>query len=232
MAHRPTKLMIPELYYQDDAVAIYHGDCRDILPSLPKADLVLTDPPYGEVNRPTQGLRVFDKSVADIETVPLETLIPLILRVTGGTVYAWAGTEQVSQWRRMMVADGLSTRLCVWEKTNPAPTNGQHLWLSSIEACVFGKRPGATFNAFCQSVVWREPTTSETEHPTEKPRTLFKKLVLASSNVSDTVLDPFMGSGTTLRAAKDLGRKAIGIEIEERYCEIAAKRMSQTVMVL
>ena len=218
-------------YYEDDAVTIYHADCRELLPSL-KADLVLTDPPYGEVNRPTKGLRSFDKGTADIETMPVREIAPLAIGATTGTIYAWAGLDQISEWRSLMVMSGLSTRLCIWEKTNPAPTNGQHLWLSSIEACVFGKRPSAAFNAFCQSAVWREPSTSETEHPTEKPRTLFKKLVLASSNQGDTVLDPFMGSGTTLRAAKDLGRKAIGIEIEERYCEIAAERMAQSVMAL
>jgi site-specific DNA-methyltransferase (adenine-specific) len=69
-------------------------------------------------------------------------------------------------------------------------------------------------------------------HPWPKPLPLFKKLVSHWSLDGHTVLDPFTGSGTTLRAAKDLGRKAIGIEIEEEYCEIAAKRMAQTVMLV
>lgn len=219
-------------YYEDESVTIYNADCRDVLPTLDKVDLVLTDPPYGKVNRPDSGLRVLDKGVADIETIPVEELAPLVLNVAKGSVYTWVGTEQVSEWRRFMVDAGMSTRLCIWEKTNPSPMNGQHIWLSSIKACVFGKRPQATFNAFCESPVWREPTAGETEHPTEKPRVLFKKLILTSSDQGDTILDPFMGSGTTLRAAKDLNRKAIGIEIEERYCEIAANRMAQLAMPL
>ena len=67
-------------------------------------------------------------------------------------------------------------------------------------------------------------------HPTQKPLAVFRQIILWYSDEGCTVLDPFMGSGTTLRAAKDLGRKAIGIEIEERYCEIAAQRMSQSVL--
>ena len=222
-------------YYQDESVTIYNADCRDVLPMLPKVDLVLTDPPYGEVNQQLHSDdygRVLDKGVADIETVPVEELAPLVLNVAKGSVYTWVGTEQVSEWRRFMVDAGMSTRLCIWEKTNPSPMNGQHIWLSSVEACVFGKRPQATFNAFCESPVWRETSVGETEHPTEKPRILFKKLILTSSNSGNTIIDPFMGSGTTLRAAKDLNRKAIGIELEERYCEIAANRMSQLAMQL
>lgn len=71
----------------------------------------------------------------------------------------------------------------------------------------------------------------ESKHPTEKPLNLVKKLMTQFSNDGDRVLDPFMGSGTTLRAAKDLKRYAIGIEIEEKYCEIAAKRMAQEVLI-
>lgn len=82
--------------------------------------------------------------------------------------------------------------------------------------------------------VWQMPPPSDAqgEHPCPYPEALPKRCILATSDAGDTVLDPFMGSGTTLRAAKDLGRKAIGIEIEERYCEIAAKRMAQEVLPL
>jgi len=72
-------------------------------------------------------------------------------------------------------------------------------------------------------------STMDPVHPTVKPVDLLKQMVLWSSNKGETILDPFMGSGTTLRAAKDLNRKAIGIELEEKYCEIAARRMSQEV---
>jgi site-specific DNA-methyltransferase (adenine-specific) len=218
-------------YYQDDSCTIYHGDCREILPHLEPVDLVLTDPPYGEVNRETNGLRKLDKGVADIETMEISELTALILP-KGQSFYVWCGTEQVSAIRESFVRSGLSTRLCIWEKSNPSPMNGEYLWLSGLEACVFGKKPNAYFNAFCAVPVWRGCSEHNQQHPTQKPSWLFSKLIDASCPQAGTILDPFMGSGTTLRAAKDLGRKAIGIEIEEKYCEIAVKRLAQEVLPL
>ena len=81
-----------------------------------------------------------------------------------------------------------------------------------------------------QSIV-RFANSQDGEHPTQKPVQMFRHLVLTYSNAGDLILDPFMGSGTTLRAAKDLGRKAIGIELEEKYCEIAARRLRQEVLL-
>ena len=218
-------------YYDQDGITIYHGDCREILPTLEPVDLVLTDPPYGIINRPTHGLRSINKGGADIVDFDIGDVATSLMALCSGSFYVWCGTEQVSYWRESFVCGGLSTRLCIWEKANPSPMNGQHIWLSALESCVYAKGKGGTFNAFCETPIWRSQPGNESEHPTEKPRWLMKKLILTSSNNGDTVLDPFMGSGTTLRAAKDLGRKAIGIEIEERYCEIAANRMAQGVLL-
>lgn len=217
------------VYYEDSAVRIYHGDCRDILPGI-TADLVVTDIPYGEVNRASSGLRGLDKGDADIATVPACVIALSLARFS--TSYVFCGTEQVSALRAGFVGQGLTTRLVVWEKSNPSPMNGERLWLSSVECCVFARRPNATFNEFCASPVLRGPVAERNDHPTPKPRWLMDRLILASSDGGDTVLDPFMGSGTTLEAAKNLGRKAIGIEVEEKYCEIAAKRCAQGVLAL
>ena len=213
-------------YYDRKGITIYHGDCREVLPTLPEVDLVLTDIPYGEVNRESGGLRSLDKGAADIITVPTEHLPPLL---RAPSVYVFCGTEQVSDLRKGFVFFGMTIRLCIWEKTNPSPMNGQYLWLSSLEACVFARTKKAYFSENCASAVWRGPTARDQKHPTEKPGWLMRRLCAASCPEGGAVLDPFMGSGTTLRAAKDLGRKAIGIEIEERYCEIAANRLSQEV---
>lgn len=216
-------------YYEHDGIVIYHGDAREVLPSL-TATLVVTDIPYGEVNRDTNGLRNLDKSVADVETFPLIEFLAVLIPVFTGSAYIWCGTEQVSDIRRWFVDAGMSTRLGFWEKSNPSPMNGEYLWLSAIEACVYGKKPKATFNEFCAAPVWRGQIADGNGHPTPKPEWLMAAQIKASSVESDTVLDPFMGSGTTLVAAKNLRRKAIGIEIEEKYCEIAAKRLSQEVL--
>jgi site-specific DNA-methyltransferase (adenine-specific) len=95
------------------------------------------------------------------------------------------------------------------------------------EACCFYPRELHGFVKRIPDVIYAN-RTGNNQHPTEKPESLLRQIIQA--NVCESVLDPFMGSGTTLRAAKDLGRKAIGIEIEEKYCEISARRLSQEVL--
>lgn len=212
-------------YYMDSLTVIFNEDCRKILPWVGKVDLVLTDMPYGEVNRKSGGLRNLDKKDADHETLHPHTLIDVIEANIGGSIYVWCGTEQVSCLRSRLVHYGLTTRVCVWEKTNPSPMNGQHIWLSGVELCVFGRKSKSPFNEHCKSPVFRYPSARSKVHPTEKPVSLFSHLIEVSSNSGGLVLDPFMGSGTALVAAKRLGRKSIGIEINERYCEAAVKRI-------
>ncbi len=220
-------------YYSDSLVTIYHGDCREIAPTLPPCDLVLTDPPYNATNRVTGGLRLLDKGIVDSAPIDVPEISALLLPLFTGSIYVWCSGEQFTGWTTAFKSAGLTTRNCAWWKSNPSPMNGEWLWLSGMELCVFARRPGATFTEHCATPVWKGPTDSEDlGHTTPKPRWLFSRLISASSTVGDSVLDPFMGSGTTLRAAKDLGRRAIGIEIEEKYCEIAAERCSQEVLDL
>jgi site-specific DNA-methyltransferase (adenine-specific) len=203
---------------------LYLGDCRDILPILPKVDAVVTDPPYGEVNRASSGLRNLDKGAADVADFNLQELAKTLAKL-GRSVYVWCGTEQVSEFRRALVEQGFSTRACVWEKTNPSPMNGEYLWLSSIELCVFGKDAGAPFLERCASPVWRVPVERDQVHPTQKPVTLMMRQIAASAPANGTVCDPFMGSGTTGVAAVQMGRDFIGIEREPNYFDIACKRI-------
>lgn len=202
---------------------LYLGDCRDILPTLPKVDAVITDIPYGEVNRDSGGLRNLDKGAADVVTCSLAEVLSLLQ--LGQSAYCWCGTEQVSELRAGLVAAGYSTRLAIWEKTNPSPMNGQHLWLSALECCVYGKRAGAHFAEFCKSPVWRGPTADKEDHPTPKPVWLMERQILASVKPGGTVLDGFMGSGTTGVACANLGRSFIGIEREPKYFDIACRRI-------
>jgi site-specific DNA-methyltransferase (adenine-specific) len=219
-------------YYDDGRCVIYHGDCREILPHIVPVDLVLTDPPYNAINRETGGLRSLDKGGADSLPVDIPALAPLFA-AKAPTVYCWCGHEQLSGWVAGFRVGGMSTRVCVWHKTNPSPMNGEYLWLSALEVCVYARRAGAYFARHCTAPVWRGPTDRTVDgHPTPKPVWLMTELVSASCPPDGSVLDPFMGSGTTLVAAKNLGRRAIGIEIEERYCEIAARRLSQEVLEL
>ena len=88
------------------------------------------------------------------------------------------------------------------------------------------------WNGGGRRAVWEYPVERQNGHPTPKPLALMADLIALFTDPGETILDPFLGSGTTARAAKDLGRKVIGIEMEEKYCEIAAQRMSQEVMAL
>lgn len=218
-------------YYSDDAVTIYHADCRDILPSLPTVDLVLTDPPYNCINRATGGLRSLDKGTADSAPIDVPQIAQELIRLATGSIYVWCGASFLSDWLREFEAADLTVRGGVWHKPNPSPMNGETMWLSAVEFCAFARKPKAYFAEFCQPNLWLAPT-EQGDHPTPKPLKLMQRLAMASCPVGGMVLDPFMGAGTTLRAAKNVGRHAIGIEIEEQWCELAVARLGQEVLDL
>lgn len=208
-------------------IKLLQGDCLELMKDIPdgSVDLVLTDIPYGEVNRKSNGLRNLDKGKADIVTFDVKELTETLCDKTKGSIYMFCGTEQVSAIRATMVEKGLSTRLCIWEKTNPSPMNGQVIWLSGIECCVYGKKKNATFNEHCKNTVFRFPTVKGKLHPTQKPIDLMKYLIEVSSNENDIVLDPFMGSGSSGVASVHTNRNFIGIELDKDYFDIAKKRI-------
>ena len=206
---------------------LYLGDCMEVLPILPKVDAVITDPPYNEVNRQSNGLRNLDRGNADSLPVDCSSLSKQIAEIITGCAYIFCGFEQVSDLRRGFVAAGMTTRQCVWEKTNPSPMNGQFVWLSGVELCIYGKYPHGYHNAHCKVPVWRYPTDPQDFHPTAKPLPLINKLVHTSVSPHGVCLDPFMGSGTTGVACMNLDRKFIGIEIDPKYFQIACERIER-----
>lgn len=216
------------------------GDCLEEMKKMAdnSVDLTLTDIPYGEVSengaeRAKYGgqLRKLDKGDADVLGFDLSTFVSELDRVTNGSIYVFCGKEQFSQILSQLKGLGWSVRAGVWEKTNPTPMNGQHLWLSSVEMCVFARKAKATFNQSCKSSVWRFPNGSSKVHPTQKPLNLFKYLVQSSSSEGEIVFDPCLGSGTTALAARQLNRDYIGIEINPDYVKIAQERLKQEVLL-
>lgn len=208
---------------------IYNENCFDGLKRIPSnsVQLVLTDIPYNEVNRDSNGLRNLDKKEADVLDIDVCELTRLLCDKTSGSIYMFCGINQVSDIRRTMDEQGLSTRLLIWEKTNPSPMNGEKLWLSGIECCVYGKKSGATFNARCKNAVLKFPTQQGSIHPTMKPVKLFEHLIRISSNIDDVVLDPFMGSGTTAVACLQNCRKFIGFELCKDYYDASIERVNK-----
>jgi DNA modification methylase len=191
------------------------------------ATMTLTDIPFDVVNRPTGGIREFDKGDADKLTFDVEEFTKEVARVTGGSVYIFCSTEQVSVIRATLVAAGLTTRLCIWQKTNPQATNGQYLWLSGIETCVFGRKKKATFYEFCKVPVWKCSTHTRNNlppgvtHKTHKPVRLMRYLIRSSSNPGDVIFDPCCGSGSTGAGAVAEGRKYLLTDINPEYCQQA-----------
>lgn len=206
---------------------IYNCDCLQGMREIPDGsiDLVLTDIPYNEVNRKSNGLRNLDKAQADIGDFSLEELTATLCNKSKGSVYMFCGINQVSEIRKTMTDCGLSTRLIVWEKTNPSPMNGDKIWLSGIECCVFGKKKGATFNLHCKNSVLRYPCGKHDIHPTQKPIELFSHLLKASSNENDVVLDPFMGGGTTAISCIKEKRHFVGFELNKEFYDKACERI-------
>lgn len=211
---------------------LYNSDCFNIFKKMKdkSVDLVVTDIPYGEVNRTSNGLRKLDKGAADVITFDLDAFVTECVRVCKGSIYIFCGTEQVSTIRAKLVQLKLSTRLCIWEKTNPSPMNGEKLWLSGIECCVYGKFPKATFNQHCKNTVFRFPCGRNKIHPTQKPLPLISYLIESSSNEGDIVFDPCMGSGTTGEACLKLNRKFIGCELDTTYYLAAKERIENALL--
>ncbi len=203
------------------------ADAMNVLKTLPEnsVPLVLTDIPYGVVNRSSAGIRVFDKNMADVMTIPLKDLVDALVRVCSGSLYVFCSTEQVSELRAGFAFAGMTTRLGIWEKTNPTPVNGQHLWLSGVETCIFARKKGAFFSEHCKNSVWRFPNGRSKRHPTEKPLKLIEYLMSVSSKPGDLVLDPFSGSGTTGEAAINLRRRFVCIEKNREYFDRAVERL-------
>ena len=206
---------------------IYNEDCLEGMKRIPdgSVDCIVTDIPYNECNRADNGLRNLDKDKADIGCFDITELTDMLCNKTRGSIYMFCGFNQVSNIRMAMTEKGLSTRIIVWEKTNPSPMNGSSIWLSGIELCVFGKKSKATFNLHCKNTVLRYPCGVNKIHPTQKPIALMSYIVNASTKEGDTVLDPFMGSGTTAIACIREKRNFIGFEKSEEYWRKSMERI-------
>lgn len=197
-------------YYEEAGITIYHGDCREILPTLPKVDLVLTDPPYGIgfAAQPTKWQRLAGKTAESWDDITVDGLLEIcsigrIQVIWGGNYYPLPPSRG---W------------LC-WYKPDAPPS------MASFElAWTNQDRNARMFNC---SISQTNP--ERVGHPTQKPLALIAWCLSQFPDVK-TCIDPFMGSGTTLVACKKAGIQCIGIERKEKYCEIAAKRLAQGVL--
>ena len=216
-------------YYDDGQITIYHGDCRDVMPTLEEGcvDLVLTDPPYGISYK--SGMTGHDGGTAlpgiagDADTSLRDYVLASVQ----------APALMFGSWKRSKPKG--CRAVLIWDK-------GEHVGMGDLslpwkpnteEIYVIGKgfagHRGTSILRFPAPVTWNSTSNGRT-HPHEKPVALL--VALLSKHSGQTVFDPFMGTGSTLVAARSIGRRAIGIELEEKYCEIAVKRLAQQVLQL
>lgn len=208
-------------YYQDEWVTLYHGDCREIVAGLAFDGLVVTDPPYG-INHPTDyASRGRSNLAACRDYAPVhgdaEAFDPRWLLGVGRGRILWGGNH----FSHLLPP---SSGWLVWDKERPENLDQSTCELAWTD-CVKGVR---RFRYLWHGMM--RAGNESLQHPTQKPESLMRWCLTLRWTSEGDVLDPFAGSGTTLVAAKNLGRRSIGIEIEEKYAEIAAERLSQGVL--
>jgi site-specific DNA-methyltransferase (adenine-specific) len=243
-------------YYQDESVTLWHGDCREIIPSLLCADLVIADPPYGETSLawdtwpdgwPTiaalnadsmwcfGSMRMFLDRRDEFDGWKLSQDV-IWSKPRGGVAYPDRATvrthEIVTHWYRGE-----------WRDVHHEQQRQEHH--GPGKGTIHRGETGPAWNGSRRAHAWTDDGTRAlssviecqtmrmrgTGHPTEKPTGLLEVLIGYGCPEGGIVLDPFAGSGSTLDAARMTGRRAVGIEADEKYCEVIAQRMSQTVLI-
>ena len=234
-----------QTYYDRDGITIYHGDCREILPQIGAVDHVITDPPYDEATHSGARTNARGKSGkigqrllsggSERKFAPVDLNMIKAL-FTAANAARWTIATLAYQHTARLEQDapyGLRfVRFGIWVKPDGMPQiSGDRPAMGWESVAILHHAENKMrWNGGGSRAVWTH-NVARGHHPTQKPLGLLLDLIQQFTDPGDLILDPFMGSGTTLRAAKDLGRRAIGIEAEERYCEIAVKRLAQEVLL-
>ena len=240
-------------YYQDELVTLYHGDCLTVLPQLPaqSASMMLVDPPYGVTQNEWDTMPDLEKfwnavrwicSGAIVMTArqPFSSMAVMsnlamfkwedIWKKTQATGHLNAQRMPMRQHENILVFGNdivFNPQLRTKPAENVRPETPRTKQSTNYGHHPLERRRTIPMDQSYPSSIVEFANCQDWQHPTQKPIDLFKYLLLTYSNAGDMVADPYCGAGTTLVAAKQLHRNAIGIEIEERYCEISARRLTQ-----
>lgn len=233
-------------YYAAGNMAIYLGDCREVLPQLPRmcSGLLLTDPPYGldyetglRIAQPGRNDHLMTQiagdgadEAADLLTETLALCRPVL--TPAAIVYIFSAPALLDTTLPIVRRLGEVVNILCWDKLNGTAGDLATTYAKQWEAIIFARRARSPLLGGRPRDLLRvsRGAVADYEHPNQKPISLLRSLI--GRHAPATVLDPFLGSGTTLRAAKDLGRPGIGIDLEERWCEVAARRLEQEVLPL
>jgi len=222
------------------------GDCLEVMPTLGKVDAVVTDPPYavsfegssGSFKRAgNKGTRNYNFFEGDTDWLSMRLKVAEAVEVASSlyplTIVVWCGHRQFGDTVETLEGKGFKTRMLVWRKLCPPPAPPGSGFASGAELAVYGYRSGRAWNGVGNennvflADGYRHGNPGKVNHPTQKPLSLIEWNIGCLTKPGDTVLDCFMGSGTTLVACQNLGRQGIGIEIDPEYFEIACKRVEE-----
>ncbi len=236
-------------YYDEDAITIYHGDALDVIAELSiDVDAVITDPPYAsgtrhEASKSSSGAMLragrFSERPIDLDQMTTTGFVWLLRAIARGCYpILVAGGSFVSfidwrQWPNLVgaleTANLRVQSMVVWDKQHFGMGNGFRSQHELI--CHASKGVPTIYDKGCGNVL-RHPRVEPIDHPSPKPLRVMEQLIRVVTPDDGLVLDPFMGAGTTLEAARKAGRRCIGIEVDEAYCEAAARRLDQGVLAL
>lgn len=250
-----TRTPEPSVYYSDDSVTLWHGDCRDVLPRLDPVAHVITDPPYSEhVHGASRSSRMVsandrggrygadtrrnvDLGFAHLDPDLRRFCAAEFARLATRWTLVFSDVESDHLWRDDLEASGLDyVRTGAWIKVGATPQFSGDRPATGFEAVTICHQPGRKrWNGGGKHALWTHPIVLDRGrngarlHTTQKPQELMHELVTQFTDEGETILDPFAGSGTTLVAARMLGRKSIGVEQDEHYCEVIVDRLRQGV---
>lgn len=214
-------------YYEDDLVTLYHGDCREVTAWI-EADVLVTDPPYGRAWRQGDTRSVYGWASDRHDGIANDGTT----EARDAALSAWGDRPAVVFGDLMLSPPPAVKHVLIYDKGNDAGFTGSIAgFRRNVEAVYLMGRHSSGLGG-CSAVVSTRASAGgnlarTTGHPHTKPTDVMAVLIEATTG---TVADPFAGSGSTLFAAKYLGRRAIGVELDERYCEIAAKRLAQDTL--
>lgn len=219
------------------------GDCLEVMKDLGRFDAVVTDPPYGISvkggdQKRRDGTRKLDFFHGDDDWGAMNAMVvrawasALALMRSDGSAYCYCGHRQFGDIVNTAEQMGFSTRFLVWEKLFPPPAMKGNGWRAGAELCVYAYGKGRLFlSSQAINVIkadsFRHGQPGKVDHPTQKPLQTIQPLIEASTERGAAVLDPFMGSGTTLVACQRMGRKGTGIELDHEYFDIACRRVEE-----
>ncbi len=205
-------------YYQDELVTLFHGDCRDVVPSLPRVDLVLTDPPYA------LGARNGEWAATAAVAIGLNEAAKRV-RAKGSMVVFTTTSGRGIEFTQGAVGRRMAfNRLLIWQKPGGRSRAVSPWRWDTVAILLFGRAPSSTIG---ESAVWVGPEAKHPVHPSPLPDGLCQWIAepFTAVDATPTCLDPFCGTGALLLAARSVGYNVIGVEADERYCEVAANTL-------